>query len=110
MSSHATFIYILLAGVAATAVWRMLGLFLSSGLSEDSALLDWVKAVSTALVAGLVARTVLFPPGALADVSLAIRMGAFGLGVATYFALRRNLGLGVLSGASALLVAQYVFR
>jgi hypothetical protein len=107
IGSAATFLYILVAGVGATAIWRLLGLFLSSGLSEDSPLLEWVKAVSTALVAGLVARTVLFPPGALADIDPAIRVGAFTLGVAVFFLARRHLGLGILSGVLALILAQY---
>jgi hypothetical protein len=105
--SAATFLYILVAGVAATAVWRLLGLFLSAGISEEGPLLEWVKAVSTAIVAGLVARTVIFPPGALADVPLAIRLGAFALGVAVYFLARRHLGLGIFSAALALILAQY---
>jgi hypothetical protein len=108
--SATTFLYILVAGVAATAVWRLLGLFLSAGVAEEGALLDWVKAVSTAIVAGLIARTVFFPPGALADVPLAVRLGAFALGVAIFFAARRHLGLGILSAASALVLAQYALR
>ncbi len=100
-------VYILVAGVAATVVWRLLGLFLSVGLSEDSPWLEWVKAVSTALIAGLVARTLLFPPGALAEVPLGIRIGAFALGVAVYFAARRHMGLGILCAALALILAQY---
>jgi branched-subunit amino acid transport protein len=110
MSSGAIFLYIFVAGVMATVVWRLLGLFLSAGLAQDSPVIEWVRAVSTALVAGLVARTVLFPPGALADVSLPIRVGAFALGVMVYFVARRHLGLGILSGASALVVAQYALR
>jgi hypothetical protein len=106
-TGSATFLYILIAGVGATAIWRLLGLFLSVGLSEDSPIIEWVKAVSTALVAGLVARTLLFPPGALADVSLAVRLGAFVLGVAVFFLARRHLGLGILTGASALVLAHY---
>jgi branched-subunit amino acid transport protein len=105
--SAAPIVYILVAGIAATAVWRLLGLFLSVGISEESVWLEWVKAVSTALIAGLIARTVLFPPGALADVSLAIRVGAFALGVAVFFAARRHMGLGILCAAAALIVAQY---
>ena len=100
-------VYILVAGIAATVVWRLLGLFLSAGLSEGSAWLEWVKAVATALVAGLIARTVLFPPGALAEVSLAVRIGAFVLGVAVYFAARRHMGLGILCAAASLILAQY---
>jgi branched-subunit amino acid transport protein len=98
-------LYIFVAGVAATAVWRMAGIMLSSGLTEDSPLMAWVKAVSTALVAGLVARIVLFPPGALADVSPSVRVLAFALGVAVYFLARRHLGIGVLVATGALLGA-----
>jgi hypothetical protein len=107
IGSSATFLYIFIAGVAATGVWRLLGLFLSTGLSEESAFLEWVKAVSTALIAGLVARTVIFPPGALADVHLAVRVGAFALGVGVFFLARRHLGLGILSAASAMIVTHY---
>jgi hypothetical protein len=107
VTGSATFFFILVAGVGATVIWRLLGLLLSSGLSEDSPVIEWVKAVSTALVAGLVGRIILFPPGALADVDLAIRVGAFALGVWVYFLARRHLGLGILAGASALVAAQY---
>ena len=85
-------LYIFLAGTAATAIWRMAGVLLSSGLAEDSALVAWVKAVSTALVSGLIARIVVFPPGALADVGMAVRIGAFTLGVVAYFLAGRHLG------------------
>lgn len=105
MTGAAAFVYILVAGVGATAVWRLLGLFLSSSLSEGSALLDWVKAVSTALIAGLVARTVIFPTGALGDVGLAARVGAFALGVAVFYAARRHLALGILAAMVALILA-----
>lgn len=107
MTGWAGFVTVLFAGVAATAVWRLLGLFLSAGMSEDSALLEWVKAVSSALIAGLVARTVLFPPGALAEIPLAIRVGAFVLGLAVFYLGRRHLSLGIACGFSALILAHY---
>ena len=97
------FLYILVAGVAATVVWRLLGFVLSTGLTEDSPVIEWVKAVST----GLVARTLLFPPGALADVSLGIRVAAFVLGVAGYYLARKHLGLGIAASAGVLIMAQY---
>ena len=98
-------LYILVAGVAANAVWRLGGLLLSSGLSEEGHLIAWVKAVSTALVAGLVARIVLFPPGALADVSTAVRVGAFAMSIVVYYAARRHLGLAVLASTLSLIGA-----
>lgn len=103
MTPGETALYILVAGVAATAIWRVAGVFLSSGVSEDGALIAWVKAVSTALVAGLIARIVIFPPGALADVSTPLRLGAFALAVAVYFLARRHMGLGILAGTAALI-------
>lgn len=98
-------LYILVAGVAANAVWRLAGLVLSSGLSEEGPVIAWVKAVSTALVAGLVARIVIFPPGALAQVSMPVRVGAFLLGIAVFYAARRHLGLGVLAASLSLIAA-----
>ena len=101
-------LYIFLAGTAATAIWRIAGVLLSSGLAEDSALVAWVKAVSTALVSGLIARIVVFPPGALADVGMAVRIGAFLFGIAVYFLAGRHLGLGVLVGTAVLIGANFL--
>jgi hypothetical protein len=101
-------LYIVVAGIAATAVWRLAGVFLSSGFSEDSAIIAWVKAVSMALVAGLVARIVLFPPGALADISLLVRLAAFALGIAAFFLGRWNMGLGILAGTTSLVAMTWL--
>jgi len=98
-------IYILIAGVAATAIWRFAGVLLSSGLSEEGLLISWVRAVSMALIAGLIARIVVFPPGALEDIGLFVRIGAFGFGVLIFFLARRHMLLGILAGMSALIGA-----
>ena len=100
-----SFLYILIAGVAANAVWRLAGLALSSGISEEGPVIAWVKAVSTALIAGLVARIVIFPPGALAQISMPVRVGAFILGIAVFYAARRHLGLGILAAVLCLISA-----
>ena len=100
-----SFLYILIAGVAANAVWRLAGLALSSGISEEGPVIAWVKAVSTALIAGLVARIVIFPPGALAQISMPVRVGAFVLGIAVFYAARRHLGLGILAAVLSLISA-----
>lgn len=83
--------------------WRWLGLLLGRNLSVDSSLFIWVRAVSTALVAGLVMRLLLFPAGALADVPLAWRLLAGMAGVAAFFAAGRSLAVGVLVGAALFL-------
>ena len=45
-----TYLVILVAGSAATYMWRFLGVVYASRLGPDSAVLDWVRAVATALI------------------------------------------------------------
>lgn len=99
------YLYLFGAGVLATGIWRALGVVLSNGLSVDSQIMIWVRYVSTALVAGLVAKMVLFPTGALAQVELWMRMAAFALGFTTFLITGRlfwGLSLGVLLLIAAL--------
>ncbi len=97
-----TLLYIFAAGILMMMVWRFAGFLISSGLREDSGAVIWLQAVSTALISGLLARMILFPPGALADVAAPFRLGAFAFGVAIFYLARRHLGLGVLAGVGAL--------
>ena len=98
------FITILVAGVLANGIWRMAGVMLSSGLSDQSPLFLWALAMSRALIAGLIARIIIFPPGALAAVGLPVRVGALFLGVAVFYAASRNVGAGILCGTAALIL------
>jgi hypothetical protein len=95
------------AGFLATEVWRWLGLAVGSRLDAAGAPFQWVRAVATALVAGLVTRMVLFPAGALANVALGVRLGAFAAGVALYYLVGRRLAAGVGGGAALLMAAQW---
>ena len=61
---HALLI-LLVAGVIPNQIWRMLGLWLGGGLDEGSEFLVWVRAVATAVLAGVIAQIVVQPPGAL---------------------------------------------
>jgi branched-subunit amino acid transport protein len=101
------FLILLLAGFFAHEPWRLLGLILSRDLSIESPVFVWVRAVSTALVAGLVTRLVLFPSGALVDVPLNHRLGAFAAGLACFFLLGRTLLAGTCGGVAALLAIRY---
>ena len=73
-------------------------------LDVSGAPFQWVRAVATALVSGLVTRMLFFPAGALVEVPLALRLGAFAGGVSLYFLLRRNVGAAAL----LLMAAQFV--
>lgn len=70
----------------------------------------WVRAVSTALIAGLVMRLALFPAGALESVSMAVRIGALAGGIACFYVVRRNLAAGVTGGAVLLTFGEMVAR
>jgi hypothetical protein len=100
------YLTLLLAGFLANECWRWLGVAVGGRLDLDGRLFMWVRAVALALVAGLVSRMILFPAGALANVPMAIRLGAFAGGIALYLLARRNLAAGVVGGAAILMVAQ----
>lgn len=106
MTGDAGSVYVIIAvaGFLATEPWRYLGVVLSYNLSADQEGLKWVRAVSTALIAGLVTRMVVFPTGALADAPLWLRVGAFAIGIGCFVLLGRKMAVGILAGVMALML------
>lgn len=96
------YLVLALVGFAVHEPWRWLGLVLGRNLTIDSEAFLWVKAVASALVAGLVFRLLLYPVGALAEVSFTIRLIGFLAGTAAFLVFRRSMGLGVAAGALTL--------
>jgi hypothetical protein len=103
------FLVLVLAGFLPNEVWRMLGVVLARGLDEDSEILVWVRAVATAVLAGVIGKLILFPSGALAGISVSVRVAAACIGLAAYFSFRRSIFAGVIAGEAALIVGGYVF-
>ncbi|MPZ56715.1 MAG: AzlD domain-containing protein [Rhizobiales bacterium] len=99
-----SYLGLVLVGFLPSEIWRWLGVLLGRSLDEDSEIVLWVRAVATALVAGVIARIVLFPPGGLAGVPLEIRLGAIGCGLAAFFLLRRSPFGGLIVGEAALVI------
>jgi hypothetical protein len=99
------YLAVIVFGFLPSEFWRMLSIFVASGIDEKSEILEWVRAVSTALLAAVVANIVLAPAGALALAPLWARIGAMLLGLAVYFALRKSVLAGVFAGVSAIAVA-----
>ncbi len=97
------YLFIVIAGWLVTDFWRFLGVFLAGNLSEDSEIMVLVRAIATALVAGVIARIVLFPTGSLAGSPLLLRVGAVVAGFAVFWWVRRNLFLGLLVAEIVLL-------
>ena len=79
---------LLIAGFLPNEIWRMLGLWLGGGVDEGSELLVWVRAVATAILAGVIAQIVVQPPGALASVPGGLRYGAVAAGFAVFMLTR----------------------
>ncbi|HYW61752.1 MAG TPA: AzlD domain-containing protein [Bradyrhizobium sp.] len=89
---------LVLAGFLPNEVWRMLGLWLGGGVDEGSELLVWVRAVATAILAGVIAQILVFPPGALLSLPGPLRYGAVAAGFAVFVATRRSIFAGVVCG------------
>ena len=104
------FLVLLLAGALAHEPWRWLGLYLGRGIDVESEVFRWVRAVATALVAGLVMRIVVFAPGALGGLDLWLRLSAFAVGIVVFTALKRNVAAGMASGMLALIAGQMVIE
>jgi hypothetical protein len=98
---------LLLAGFLPNEVWRMLGVWLGGGVDEGSELLVWVRAVATAILAGVIAQILVFPPGALASVPGLLRYGAVAAGLAVFIMARRSIFAGVVCGEMVMLAGQW---
>ena len=104
------YLALILVGFLPNEIWRWLGVMIGHGLDEESEVILWVRAVATALIAGVIARIVLFPPGALASVPLAVRLAAICAGVLGYLLVRRSALAGVLIGEAALVAGTLAFH
>ena len=99
----------ILVGFLPNEIWRWAGILLAGGLDERSDILVWVRAVATAILAGVIAKLTLTPSGALAATPVSIRLAAVAVGVAVFFALRRSVIAGVLAGEGTLIVGVWLF-
>jgi len=95
------------AGFLPNEIWRMLGLWLGAGVDEGSDLLVWVRAVATAILAGVIAQILVTPPGALASVPDWLRYAAVAAGFAAFVAARRSTLIGVVCGEIVMLAGKW---
>jgi hypothetical protein len=102
------YLALVMVGFLPNEIWRMLGVVVSHGIDEGSELIVWVRAVATAILTGVVVKIIVFAPGALADVSLTIRLTAAAAGMAAFFLLKRSVLAGVVVGTLGILVGVWV--
>jgi hypothetical protein len=100
-------VILLIAGVIPNQIWRMLGLWFGGGIDEGSELLVWVRAVATAILAGVIAQILVQPPGALASVPGGLRYGAVAAGFAVFMLSRKSIFAGVICGEIIMLAGKW---
>lgn len=79
------YIFIAVAGWLATDIWRWAGVLVGNRIDENSEILNWVRAVATALVAAVIAKLIFFPTGTLETSPLWLRLGAVVFGAVCFF-------------------------
>ena len=97
---------LVIAGFLPNEVWRMLGLWLGGGVDEGSELLVWVRAVATAILAGVIAQIL---------VRRRARLPAFRTGCAMarsrrdlpFLLTRRSIFAGVVCGEIVMLAGKW---
>jgi hypothetical protein len=103
------YVLVILAGYLPTDVWRWAAVLFARNLDEDSEIMIFVRAVATALVAGIITRLVLVPTGDLVAVPLIVRIGALAAGFLVFFLARRSLFVGILAGEAVMIAGAYFF-
>ena len=109
LGEWAPYAMLILVGFLPNDVWRLLGVVLARGLDEDSQIIVFARATATAILTGVVGKLVIFAPGALAGVSLTVRLGATALGLVAYVVARRSVLAGVVAATLAMIAGMLVF-
>src|SRR3954469_4362309 len=100
---------LILFGFLPNEVWRVVGLMLVRGLDENSQIITWVRAVATAMLAGVLAQLILSTSGALALIPVAVRVGAAVIGFAAFLLANRSVFAGVAAGELSVMAGAYWF-
>ena len=102
------YVALVLVGYLPNEIWRAFGLVLARGLNEDSQIVVWSRAVATAILAGVIAKLIVFSSGALAGIPLGVRIGATLCGFVAFLVIKRSVFAGVLAGEGALLLGGWL--
>ena len=103
------YLALVVVGFLPNEVWRWLAVIFSRGLDDDAEILIWVRAVATAILAGVIAKLTIFAPGVLATVPTSVRLVAVLVGFVAFMLIRRSVFAGVLAGEAALITGALIF-
>jgi hypothetical protein len=102
------YLVLILVGFLPNEIWRWLGLLAARGLEEDSQIIVWVRAVATAVLAGVIAQLISTSSGVLATIPLSVRIAAALAGFIAFLVVRRSVLAGVVVGELVLLLSPLV--
>ncbi|MSO92660.1 MAG: AzlD domain-containing protein [Rhodospirillales bacterium] len=100
---------VLAVATGATYLWRGLGVAVASRISPEGDFASWMSCVAYAMLAGLIARMILFPAGVLGETLLEDRLAATAAGLSIFFIFKRNLLLSTVA-ATVLFIAIIAVR
>jgi len=103
------YLALLLVGFLPNEIWRWLGVLFARRIDEGSEILTWVRAVATAVLAGVVAQLIFDPPGALAQTHLAARLVGIAAGFVAFMAIRKSVFAGIVVGQIVLVLGTLLF-
>ena len=86
----ANIIYVILVTSIATFLSRILGVFSSQRITEKSKLFRWFNCLAYATLAALIARTIVFPAGALSDATYLSRLLVVLLSLGIFYLFKKN--------------------
>ena len=92
----------------ATFLSRFLGVISSLRIKESSKIFMWFNCLAYATLAALIARTIIFPVGALSDASYLSRFLVILLSLGIFFISKRNFVYPtIISGISMSIINNY---
>jgi hypothetical protein len=103
------YVFVVVAGFLATEVWRWVGVLVGTRLDESSPVIGWVRAVATALVAGVIAKLLLAPGGALGQTPMLLRIAAAAVGFVAYMVGGQRLFVGIAAAEAVLITGWLAF-
>lgn len=103
------YLIMIMVGFLPNEVWRGFGLLAVRGIDENSEALVWVRAVATAVLAAVIARLLIFSPGALGEVSLLVRLMAITVGFIGFWLIRHSVLVGVATGVAVLILGASIY-
>ncbi|MBV1702405.1 MAG: AzlD domain-containing protein [Hyphomicrobiales bacterium] len=100
---------LVLFGFLPTIGWKVLSAFVAHAVDDQSEFFKLVRAIATALLAGIAAKFLLAPSGALLNAPLAARLSAIVIAVAAYAIGKRSVMAGVIVGEIAIVILTMLF-